>query len=326
MPSPILVVSERTCVLCGVGYTARAAHARYCSEACRYKAKLSAYHADEAQKAAAKERFRRWYAANRDKHVANTTQRKRDVGERPKRALKKNENPWLCAAPVYQPDHLPGGVCTLATTPPTRFAHHHLRVLHGLITALTGCHDPNVPRFVLLPSDTQMGWSVLLSDDALAEFAGSAHAGRLGSRMVTLTAGPLERIQTPPAPERRRHRVRIDAVTPVLVRNNNSYTNVAKTHTAPTTGNLHSTLTAWLPRRIGLALDAETVRLELVDRDTFPEHVPVGKVGGTRGWLGSCVVDVNAPGLWLLRVAERIGLGGRCAFGFGRIRVEVVSG
>lgn len=321
MPSPILVVSEKSCVLCGAAYTARAAHARYCSEACRYKAKLAAYHQDDDQRARAKERFRRWYAANRDKHVANTTQRKRDVGERPERALKKDQNPWVCAAPVYSAEYLPGGVCTLETTPPTKFEHRHLRMLHGLITALTGDHDQNIPRFALVPAETRLGWSVWLSSDEMAAFAGSSHAGRLGPRRVTLTAGPLERIAAPPAPERRRYRVRIDAVTPVLVRNNNSYTNTAKTHTAPTTGNLHSTLTAWLPRRIGLTLDAETVRLELVDRDTFPEHVPVGKVGGTRGWLGSCVVEVNAPGLWLLRVAECIGLGGRCAFGFGRIRV-----
>jgi len=36
-------------------------------------------------------------------------------------------------------------------------------------------------------------------------------------------------------------------------------------------------------------------------------------------------VDVNALGLWLLRRAERIGLGGRVSIGFGRIEINEVS-
>lgn len=365
------VVVMRTCEVCRASFESRATHARYCSDTCRYKAKLVRYREDESQRERTKARCRRWYEANRGAHVARTTERKRQ-----RRAVARSENPvrrtgeirtcahcgetytafrettrfctercrrrekdrrdstgseamsdgsWNAAAPTYR-THLPGGACELFVLPATKLEHRHLRILHGVVTGVTGAHDPNLPRFVLIPAQTQLGWGVWLSEDEMARaFAARDHEVRWVSRNAVLRAGPLLRIKAPVAPEPGKRRVRVDALTPVLVRNNNRHTNVAHTHTAPTQGNLHSTLTAWLPRRIGLEIDPSLVRLELVSRETFPEHVPIGKVGGTRGWIGNVTLDVNAPALWLLRVAERIGFGGRCAFGFGRIRVEEIA-
>lgn len=41
-----------------------------------------------------------------------------------------------------------------------------------------------------------------------------------------------------------------------------------------------------------------------------------------RGWEGSCVVEVNAPARWMLECDALVGLGGRTALGFGRVRVS----
>jgi hypothetical protein len=64
--------------------------------------------------------------------------------------------------------------------------------------------------------------------------------------------------------------------------------------------------------------------MTLVDAQTEREEVLLrGKVGPVRGWSGSVVVETNAVGRWLLECAGRgLGLGGRTAFGFGRVRVE----
>lgn len=88
--------------------------------------------------------------------------------------------------------------------------------------------------------------------------------------------------------------------------------------------NLLSTLCAWLPRRLGLQLGADDARLEIVENETRAAHLTLGgKYGTVSGFDGWMVVECNAVGEWLLRVAETMGLGGRVAFGLGRI---VVSG
>lgn len=50
------------------------------------------------------------------------------------------------------------------------------------------------------------------------------------------------------------------------------------------------------------------------------------KIGYERGVVGaswgSLIVECNATGRWLLDCAALVGLGGKTAFGFGRVRVE----
>jgi CRISPR/Cas system endoribonuclease Cas6 (RAMP superfamily) len=69
------------------------------------------------------------------------------------------------------------------------------------------------------------------------------------------------------------------------------------------------------------------VRLEGPPRPTDPRRGPsVGGDGRVRGWMGSVTVETSAMGVWLLEVAAELGLGGRVAYGFGRVSVTVEGG
>jgi CRISPR/Cas system endoribonuclease Cas6 (RAMP superfamily) len=110
-------------------------------------------------------------------------------------------------------------------------------------------------------------------------------------------------------------------VTPVVIRNSGE-----RTHILPTAGNILSTLCVWLPRRLGLELPQDAATLQVLERHTQEQWTQMGeKYGRQGGFVGWLVVDTNAVGHWLLKVAEGIGLGGKTAFGFGRIRVSDVA-
>lgn len=289
------------CAQCGSLYepTPGYYHGKYCGDACRYRAKHAAITPERRR--AVRERSRAWAAEHRGC---------------------KRRQPWLFGAPVSG-THLPGGGFVLDVSPSPRWPVElrNTRALHGMVTRLlaTG-HTPNVPDFALVPvTSTAFGWGVYVRDEEQARrLAGKRHGAALYDRPVTVRAGPLFRLRSPRVEKRGRRRLRIDAVTPVCVRQNAS----TSTHTMPTAGNLTSTLAAWLPRRLGVELEHDSVRVELVERETFPATVETGgKFGVTRGWVGHCLVETNAVGEWLLRCAELVGLGGRVTLGLGRIRV-----
>lgn len=240
-------------------------------------------------------------------------------------------NEWLRGPPAYG-THLPGAGLTLSITP-MRYAITlaHTRELHGLIThALDVGHLAHEPTFALLPWPTGCGWAVYVANDAhVQRLQGRAFTGRLFEREVTATFGHPVRIKTPTVERRGHRRVVIDTVTPVVIRSMG--TTVARVR--PTEQNLVSTLTATLASRLGLAhtrdgvrhagLDRAAVPLEVVRDETFYEPQRYSKLGPVTGWEGRVVVDTNATGEWLLRCAAAgLGLGGRTAFGFGRVRVS----
>lgn len=236
----------------------------------------------------------------------------------------RNRNVWLLGPPPF-PTHLPGGGFELHVSPAPQWPIElrNTRALHGMVTALLGMdHHPTVPGFTIVPWPRGCGWGVYSQhDEAVRRVAGKAHEAVLFDRAMTVTCGPLARIRAPVIARRGRRRVRIDAITPVLVR-----ADTDSMYTAPTAANLLSTISAWLPRRIGLQLDGADVALDMVYSDTQPETVPTGgKFGNTRGWTGHVIVETNAVGHWLLEVGARIGVGGRVALGMGRVRVSEVE-
>ncbi len=238
----------------------------------------------------------------------------------------KARNPWLAGPPSYA-SHLPGGGVELHVAPAPRWPVdlRNTRALHAMVTVLTGLpHHPTTPQFTLTPWPNAFGWGVYsLHGDVMERLANREHAAVLYDRDVRVKCGPLVRVRSPLIAKSGRRRLRIDAITPVLVR---AESNTRNMHTEPTAANLHSSLDAWLPRRLGMDSFRDAFVIELVSRDTEAATVETGgKFGNTRGWVGSCVVETNAVGHWLLEVGARIGLGGRVALGFGRVRVSEVE-
>lgn len=329
------IPSRSTCPECGAEFERRTWTHRFCSERC-------------------KERDHR---RDNPAHVANTRARCARWSES-NRGVKARQ-PWLLGAPPFE-RHLPGGGLSLSFAPHVTFEHRQLSALHGVVTSLTGAHDRNVPNFALVPWHSGCRWGAFLRDeDAARDLAGTTHDIRLGCSLRKLTFGPLHRVLAPKVTIRGHRRLRIDAITPVCVRCTIGEDGSYRLYTAPTSGNLLSTLTLMTPKRIGLWLDQSTVkldmvedgsvestveapadpemdddacaegpqdvRLELIERATQPASVNLlgrqGRLGNMRGWVGHVVVDCNAPAHWLLAVAERIGFGGTTSFGFGRIKV-----
>lgn len=272
---------------------------RYCSDKCRWR------HRDRFDPSAIHNnrlRCARWYGA-------------------------KGSRPWLLGAPPFE-EYLPGGGTEITFEPGIRFEHSQLSALHGVMTSLTGPHTPMFPRFSLVPWHRGCGWGVYFAEDDLAEkLAGYRGKVRLGSGSPTIRLGFLHRLRAPRITRRGHRKLRIDAITPVNVRHSNT-DGTSTMHTFPTSCNLHSTLSLMTTRRLGLLVDPDTIKIEMIERQTEPRRVCLAgrshRLANMRGWLGYCVVDANAVGHWLLEVAARIGLGGTTAFGFGRIVISEV--
>jgi hypothetical protein len=232
-------------------------------------------------------------------------------------------NDWLAGAPPSG-SYLPGGIVQLAVSPPPQWpvVHRNIRAVHGMISALTGGHTGRNPRFSLLPFPSPFGWAVYLnSDEGAMRFAVKRLDGELYGRSVVITTGSLIRLKSPTVARRGHVRLRLDAITPVCVRSGLTIC------TAPTAHSLVSALTVEFPERLGLLReDAARIKLDVIERATESSAVPLGgKYGLVRGWIGHCIVETNAVGHWLLLCAERIGLGARTAFGFGRVRVGITT-
>lgn len=233
--------------------------------------------------------------------------------------------PWLYGAPVYDA-HLPGAGLELFSDAPLKWPleHRNVRGLHGAIsTLLDEGHDPCVPRFSLVPWHRGIGWGVYLDRaEQVERLAGTRHSVRVYEQVIELRVGGAMRVKAPIVSRRGRRRLRIDTLTPVCTREAGGIA-----HVRASGPNLLSTLCAWLPRRLGVFLGDDDARLGLVTNDTHTAHVPLGgKYGTVSGWTGNLVVECNAVVEWLLRAAETLGLGGRVAFGFGRIRVSSAEG
>lgn len=235
----------------------------------------------------------------------------------------RRREPWLYGPPIY-PAYLPGGGLELYAETPLKWPleHRNVRGLHGAVSGLIGeGHDPSTPRFSLVPWHRGIGWGLYVdSAEALSRLAGTHHSVRIYEQVVSVRIGGAIRIKAPVVGRRGRRKLRVDALTPVCTRETGG-----STHLRANGPNLLSTLCAWLPRRLGLVLADDDARLDLLAHETHVARVPIGsKYGTVSGWTGHLTVECNAVAEWLLRAAETLGLGGRVAFGFGRIRVQQI--
>jgi hypothetical protein len=220
--------------------------------------------------------------------------------------------------------HLPGGACEIRLEPAAIIPLARTRLLHGAIShALARNHDTD-DTWSLVPS--RGGWTVVWHTDAGAARAGTEHAAHLYGQPICLRFGPRWRLRMPRFASRPHHRLRIDAVTPVVIRCDGSQT----TRLQPDATSLRSTLSQTLGRRLGLVLTREQVALVVDEIRTEPVQIRgTGKYGanGSRGkvvgWTGSLVVHCDDMARLLLECAARgWGLGGRTSLGFGCIRVS----
>lgn len=299
-PAPV-----RSCAICSRTY--EAPRRVYCSDACARRAYYLAHERGRPE----------WMAANRARNAAWARASGRV----------RSGNPWLLGPPAYGP-YLPGAGCEIAISPAPRWPvlHRNVRALHGVLSHLLGePHGHLDPAFAVVPWSSHLGWGVWFWGDLWQRFACRRFEVHLFNQDCLIRFGGAHRVKAP-AVRRGRRRVRIDAITPVCVRNHNNHANERLSYTAPTEGNLRSTLCLLLPRRLGVQVDEGSVLLDLVERRTQAETVRMGgKQGVERGFVGHLIVEANAPARWLLACAERVGLGGRTAFGFGRIRVTEVG-
>lgn len=288
----------RTCKSCGAELPS--GRVRFCSDACRgrdYRSRHPQY------VTAIRERARRWATLHR-----NT----------------RGYNIWLRGPPPYV-GTLPGGVCQIDIAPDPQWpvALRNARALHGVLTSLLGNPHSRFPAWTLRQdASTRSGWAVHWIDPDGLALSGRAHPVSLFNEDRVLY---LSNARPVPAPriERRGHRlIRVDAVSPVVIQTADRTISRA----VPEASHIVSTLHVVLAARLGLSISKEEICIRLEHRETAQEWTDCGgKYGSVPGFVGHMVLDCNAAAAWLLYAAQALGLGGRCAFGFGQIAVTEVA-
>lgn len=226
-------------------------------------------------------------------------------------------------------DTLPGCVMRLDVAPnhgpiPLRQAN----MLHGLVTALTRApHLDHQPRFALIPEPSaSSGWSVYVPEDSIGlRMAQRREVADLGKYTIIAQLSAARRI---PAPSFSWawSTVEIRTLTPMILRRTETSADGKKRKRYRLDfGNLLSTLVTWTPTRCGVAVWAHDARfgMRVLREECRVAHPRVnGKVGRVSGLEGRIVARVCPATRWLLEACQVIGIGGRVAYGFGRIVVR----
>lgn len=299
---------------CGAEFEQTHPRRRYCSTRCRERARWG--RPGQAEKC--RKRSHKWYSdpENKINHMAARRGRRMSA--------KTGRGEWEMAAPVLE--YIPGGCVPIALECGYRFEHWQLASLHGMLTRITGPHAPNNPVFSLFPWGKGCGWAVYIRDlDLARSIAMRTHIVEFNDRDQEFALGCLVRVKAPVV-KTGAWRLRITAVTPVHCRSAGGTVH----YTAPTSNNLKGTLEAFTARRLGIKPEKHDVQVRLLDSTAFPDRVNLAgnghKLGEISGWSGSVDVEVNALGRLLLECAALgMGLGGKSAFGFGRIKVQLLE-
>ncbi len=237
---------------------------------------------------------------------------------------------WYGPPPAYD-TYLKGGACSLRFTPAPRRRPtlEDVHLIHGAVSTVLGesgvPHHDRWPVFSLSLDAVGQITLLLFDEDACAVIANGRCRVHVGDVPATMHVGPLTRMRAPIVFGSGPRLLRVSAETPVVIRRtvrNAAPGHRGGYHATPTTENLRHAIGHQFAARFGLG-HQEFGRIELVDRWTHGVRRTSGaKVKFTWGWLGDVTLKVDATGEWLLRLAEIVGLGGRTAYGFGRVRVE----
>ena len=243
----------------------------------------------------------------------------------------RSPNLWLRGAPPYG-EFLPGGVLhfSIDATVRSRAVSFEMwatraRGVHGMITALGLGHRHGATTFSLIPPVDCNEWAVYIADDQkCAELSGARVDALLFGKNMRLQFSASAPLIAPQKEKRGRSVIVVRTQTPVCIRNHIGEAHKKVTHTVPTAENLVSTLKGTLAPRLQMPVGVKIDPCITVLSDTTQPVVCAlgGKYGIEKGWTGEVRLEVNQTALWLLRCAEIIGLGGRTAFGFGRIEIR----
>jgi hypothetical protein len=235
---------------------------------------------------------------------------------------KRPRDPWRATVGAQPPHIAPVGLPLAFADPLPTFGasgRSLRRHLHGLVSALVGReHDRKLPRWALL-SVRGGGWGVILHDPADAlRLARSTHLVTVGATRTTVTIGQPVRLKTPADVAPGRYRATIEAVTPVCHKVDGG----TRSNTRPGAETILGALSVAI--ELSGARPVGRLHIEDVALDTQADRVEIGgHVGVCHGWTGRVTLVCNAPTVYALRLAESLGLGGKTAYGLGRVRVSV---
>ena len=233
-----------------------------------------------------------------------------------------NAQPWLLGQPIYDA-YLPGRAFGIEFKTKIRWPIElrNSRLVHGMVTKCLGQpHIKGFPMFSLVPWAGGLGVYVHSGDWSV--IANRTMQAQLADQKVEVRFFNMSQMRTPQITKRGRRVLTIETLTPVSCRNCGGNT----IYTEPDEENLLGTLRSSLAPRLGLAkMPHEHIVLKLLGHTTTTEEVELGgKYQGKPivGWHGIVTLEANAVTHWLLECAARgWGLGGRTAFGFGRIKL-----
>jgi hypothetical protein len=325
------------CAKCGAPYVPASAQNVYCSDRCRYAAKTARPEWIAAQSV----RSARAYIANASYRQARRCLLRAGIDPDTRPEIESLRGAGLVAdwrervglprrssgpRRIEYPTHL-GTYYALDLRPrPEAITLRHTRHLHGIVCRALGVpHEKTRGVFSLVPSRDGCGWGALVYEGCEATI--TSHAVHVGGRPADLAVvGLPRRVKAPPPVPSGRHRVTIETITPVSwARESHSVAILA-----PKVSTLEGSCEV-LGRRA--LVSHEGARIFAVDHDLRRESVYVGghvargskRRGEVIAVVGIVTVTCNAHAAWLLLCAERLGIGGATALGFGRVKVTVTK-
>lgn len=217
---------------------------------------------------------------------------------------------------------------------PVRGLHDafRLRQLHAALHHLVGVgHVEHEAAFVLRFDAPGRVWLLTRHEGVLTSLR---HAPLvLGDQRTEMTVGARARLRPPPPREPGSYRVTVRTVTPLVLKRTDlsDGTRRVRLRDAPTTLAQHLERVCDRVRATSRPIIADVLShdVERVLDGDGREGVRVGghlqfdaERGRVAALVGVLTVECNAPARWLLDAAALVGLGGKTAFGFGRVRLE----
>lgn len=333
------------CATCGTPYIPQDSRNRFCSQQCADRRRNAAHYRLHAAARQARVAVRRaghdptaepWrsrLAALRGRGVVEGWREEMGLpaGRAPRAPLEAPtapdaptpvpapRSPWT-ATVGPQPEHItPVGIpLALSARLPTRDATR--RHLHGLVSHLVGRdHHRTLAAWALVPYG--QAWAVVaFVPEAAERLRGVAREVQVGGVRATLTTPTRPvRLRAPPSYAPGRYRVTIEALSLVV--------HYADGRTVMRPAPRAETILSVASAAILYAGTGPVGRLHVESVDVSDAHVDRVELGGhlgvMRGWTGRVVVECNAPAAWALKLCEHTGMGGRVAYGLGRVRVTV---